>query len=119
MRSTSSTVAIADGLLYTADAGGTIYCLDSETGKLHWTHKTTPIWSSPLVADGKVYVAIRNGGLLVFAHGKEKNLLSHCMGGADLVATPAAANGVLYVASQRNLYALKQGSRGSLIPHDD
>jgi outer membrane protein assembly factor BamB len=119
MRSSASTVAIADGLLYTADAAGNIYCLDADTGKVHWTHATTSVWSSPLVADGKVYVATHNGGLLVFAQGSEKKLLSHSMGAKDLVATPAAANGVLYIASQRHLYALKQGSHGSLVPHED
>lgn len=119
MRSSASTVAIADGLLYSADASGAIYCLDADTGKLQWKHSADPVWSSPLVAEGKVYVPAHNGGLLVFAHGREKKLLSHSMRGKDLVSAPAAANGVLYIASQRHLYALKQGSLGSLVPHDE
>ena len=119
MRSTSSTVAIADGLLYTADASGVIYCLDAETGKLYWTQHTAPIWSSPLVADGKVYVGTHTKGLLVFAHSKEKKLLSNTLGHADIVGSPAAANGVLYVATQKHLYALKLGKTGGLVVHGE
>ena len=47
-------VAIADGLLYTADAAGTVYCFDADTGNLYWTHAGAAGWSSPLVAAGKV-----------------------------------------------------------------
>ena len=119
LRSSASTVAIADGLLYSADAAGMIYCLDAETGQLQWTHSTQPVWASPLAVDGKVYVPVHNGGLLVFAQGRQKKLLAHLMGSKDLVSAPAAANGVLYIASQRHLYALKVGSRGGLIAHDD
>ncbi len=120
VRSTSSTVAISDGLLYTADASGMIYCLNADTGKLYWTHKTRTIWSSPLIADGKVYVGVHHGGLLVFAHSKEKKLLSHNMGREDIVASPAVANGVLYVASQKYLYALQAGQTGGLVaPSND
>ena len=45
IRSSVSTVAIADGLLYTADAGGTVYCLDAETGRS--TGRTRPRPSGP------------------------------------------------------------------------
>jgi outer membrane protein assembly factor BamB len=114
MQSTASTVAIADGLLYTGDAGGTVYCLDADTGKVFWTHKTAPVWSSPLVADGKVYVGTHLHGLLVFAHGREAHLLSENMGRADIVASPAVAHGVLYVATQKHLYALELGKSGGL-----
>ncbi|MCY3019143.1 MAG: PQQ-binding-like beta-propeller repeat protein [Planctomycetota bacterium] len=119
MCSCASTVAIADGLLYTADAGGTIYCLDADTGAVCWTHKTAPVWSSPLVADGKVYVGTHGRGLLVFAHGRTKTLLSQNMTGGDIVASPAAARGVLYVASQRHLYALERGKTGALVEHGE
>lgn len=116
MRSSGTTVAIADGLLYTADAAGNIYCLDSESGRLYWRHKaTTPIWSSPLIADGKVYLGTHGSGLLVFEHSKEKKLLSQNMPGADIVASPAIANGVLYIASQKHLYAIESGKTGGLV----
>ena len=47
IRSSCSTVAIRDGLLYTADVGGNVYCLDADTGRLYWKYKTNPVWSLP------------------------------------------------------------------------
>ena len=50
-----STVAVADGLLYAAVLSGWLYCLDAETGRLHWRYDSlAAIWSSPVVADGWV-----------------------------------------------------------------
>ena len=115
IRSTCSTVAIADGLLYTADASGVIYCLDADTGEVHWTHKTVPVWNSPLIADGKVYIGTCGNGLLVFAHSKDKKLLASNLPGDEIVASPATAHGVLFVATQKRLYALKEGVTGDLV----
>jgi hypothetical protein len=64
-------------------------------------------------------VPVHEGGLLIFAQGREKKLLAHLMGNKDLISSPAAANGVLYITSQRNLYALKEGSHGGLTKHEE
>ena len=104
-----STVAVADGLLYTADLNGFFYCLDAGTGKQHWRHDTfAAIWGSPLVADGKVYLGTTDGEVLVVEHGpKLKELaLNDVLG--TVYSTPAAANGVLYVATRRAVFALEQ-----------
>ena len=101
-----STVAIADGLIYVAETFGTIHCIDEKTGTVQWTHEISGrIWNSCLVADGKVYVATSKG-LLVFAAGKEEKLLRNIKIGSGCYCTPCAANGVLFVASQKYLYAL-------------
>ena len=103
-----STVAVADGLVYAADYAGKLHCLDAETGQLYWLHETKQdIWSSPLVADGKVYLGTRKG-LSVLAAGKEKRPLAEIRLGTPVWSVPAAANGVLYVASQRYLWAVKE-----------
>jgi outer membrane protein assembly factor BamB len=114
IRNTACTPAIADGLLYTGDAAGNIYCLDADTGKPYWKHNTSPVWGSPLVADGKVYVPSRTNGMLVFAAGREKKLLSQSKGLAKMSSSPAAANGVLYIATDDFLYALADGKTGGL-----
>ena len=115
IKSSCTTVSVADGLLYTADASGRIYCLDADTGALYWQHQADSVWSSPLVADGKVYVTTQ-GGLLVFAAGKHKTLLSQAKSQEKegMVASPAAANGAIYVASDKLLYALQAGKTATL-----
>lgn len=111
IRSSASTVAIADGLLYSADASGMVYCLDAETGNVYWTHKTASVWASPLLADGKVYVPTYGKGLLVLAAGKEKKVIFESPVHSVMAASPAVANGVLYFANQRYLYAVQAGAQ--------
>jgi outer membrane protein assembly factor BamB len=103
-----STPSIQDGLVYVADCGGRVHCVDAETGKPCWTHDAgAEIWASTLVADGKVYIGTRRGHFWILAAGKEKKVISEIKLDGPMHATPVAANGVLYVASMRNLYAVK------------
>jgi outer membrane protein assembly factor BamB len=103
-----STIAISDGLLFTADMHGIVYCLEAETGKVLWRHEAgIGIWGSPLVADGKVYLGTNGKGLLIFAAAREKRII-HDSGRLGVVSLPAAANGVLYIASHHALFALKR-----------
>jgi outer membrane protein assembly factor BamB len=104
---TMSTCAVQDGMVYAAELSGLIHCLDAATGKVHWTHDTKArIWSSPYLADGKVYMGNDTGSVFVFAHGKEKKLLAENSMPGPVRATPVAANGVLYVMTNNKLFAL-------------
>jgi len=109
---TLSTVSIADGLLYAADVAGTIHCLDADTGKRRWTFETGELISgSTLVADGKVYVGSEKGNLWVLAAGPELRLLGKVPLGSAIYTTPVAANGCLYVATCKHLFAFSQEAR--------
>jgi outer membrane protein assembly factor BamB len=106
-----SSVAISDGLLYATDLAGHIHCLDEKTGKPYWVHNTeAETWSTPLVADGKVYVNTKKK-LVVLAAGKEKKLISEITLGAAAYETPVAANGTLYICSQSYLWAVQKGAK--------
>ncbi|MBI3269029.1 MAG: PQQ-binding-like beta-propeller repeat protein [Planctomycetes bacterium] len=103
-----STVSIADGLVYAADYAGSIHALDAETGTAYWVQPTgSHIWGSTFVADGKVYVGTEDGELWVLAAGKEANVLAKVSLEEPIYSTPVAANGVLYVATQTRLYAVR------------
>jgi outer membrane protein assembly factor BamB len=107
-----STVAVAGGLVYAADLAGWVHCLDADTGQILWTHQTRqPIWSSPFVADGKVYVGTQRKYLWVFRAGRKKELLAKTRMHYGVAATPVTANGTLYVASHRFLYAVRRDGR--------
>lgn len=108
---TLSTVSVADGLLYVADYAGRLHCLDAETGKRYWQHDAgRPIWSSTLVADGKVHLGTGRNLFWVLDHGKQLKVINRIRMPDRIFTTPTAANGVLYVATNKRLYAVG-GSR--------
>jgi outer membrane protein assembly factor BamB len=108
-RSFSSTAVTEDGLVFIADYTGILRCLSADTGKEHWSHDLKGrVFCSPLCADGKVYIGTEAGRLTVAEAKREKKILDEVRFDGPIYATPVAANGVLYIASQRTLYAFQQ-----------
>ena len=108
LKHSCSTPAVAGALTFVADTGNkTLNCVETATGKELWTHRVTgAIWSSPLVADGKLYFGTRSGKFYIFAASREKKLLCETTFDDPISAALAAANGVVYVATDETLYAL-------------
>jgi len=106
---TLSKVAVADGLVYAADLRGFVYCLEAATGKLLWSHDLfAQVWGAPLVADGRVYIGDEDGDMAVLRAGRSKELLHEVNMGNAIYTTPAASDGVLYVATRGRLFAIQQ-----------
>ena len=104
-----STPAIHQGLVFVADCGRTVHCVDAATGKPYWTHETRgEIFGSPLVADGKVYIGTRRGDFWIFAADKQKKVIAAVEFDGSICASPVAANGVLYVATLKRLWAFQK-----------
>ena len=98
-----------DGFVYAADLRGFLYAIDAATGKLTWSHDLFgAIWGSPLVADGRIYIGDEEGDLAVLRTGPKKELLFTVNMGDSIYTTPAAADGVLYVATRSKLFAIRQ-----------
>lgn len=110
------TPAIYDGLVFIADCGRKMHCVDAATGRACWTQDVQgEVWASPLVADGKVYLGTRSGQFWVFAASREKKVLSTFEFGTPISGTATAANGVLYVATMNRLYALQKGAQSGKL----
>ena len=106
------TPAIREGLVFIGDCGHLLHCVDAASGEPCWTHELDgEAWASPLVADGKVYLGTRNGSFYVFAAQRQKKLFSTIALHSPISSTATAANGVLYVATLTDLYALQEPSR--------
>ncbi len=110
-----STLAIADGLVYAAGFDGRLHCLDAETGNCLWIHEAGgPVWGSPLVADGKVYLGTGKKTLWVLAAGKKLKVINRIRMCDAVYTTPTAANGMLYVVTNQHLYAVGKPTEGRL-----
>ena len=100
------TPAVKDGLLYIADCGRGMHCIDAATGAVVWEDEIKgEAWASPMVADGKVYLGTRSGDFYVWSTGREKKLLHSLKFPAPISGTVSVANGRLYVASMTTLYS--------------
>ncbi|MBL7218643.1 MAG: PQQ-binding-like beta-propeller repeat protein [Phycisphaerae bacterium] len=109
---TMSTCSILDSLLYVSDYTGNLHCFDPDTGKRHWVHETkSPLWSSTFAVDGKVFLGTENSELWVLKAGKEKKVLNKIRLLEKMANTPTVANGVLYIATGRYLYAIASDDR--------
>jgi outer membrane protein assembly factor BamB len=104
---TVSTVSVADGLVYLAEFAGVVHCMNAADGHELWHHDTEGhIWGSTLLADGKIYVGNESGAVFIFQPGKEDKLLEQIDMKEAIYSTPVAANGVLYISTTSNLYAI-------------
>lgn len=110
MHGALGSVAIAGGLLMAADGAGMVHCLDAKTGARHWAYDAfATVVSSPLIVDGKVYVADEDGDIAVFqldADPRSAQPIAEILMENRVNSSPVFANGVLYVASQNTLFAI-------------
>jgi outer membrane protein assembly factor BamB len=112
IRRSISTASVKDGLVYYPDFSGFLYCLDAKTGKEVWMHDMfAAMWSSTMVADGKVYLGDEDGDVVVMQHGRTKKLLAEPNMGSSVYSTVVTANGVMYVMTRNNLFAIQQGAQ--------
>jgi outer membrane protein assembly factor BamB len=105
---TLSTCAIQDGLVFEAELGGYLHCLDARTGKEYWNHDLkAAVWGSPSWIDGKVYIGDEDGDIFVFAASKEKKLIAQHDMKTPVKSTPVAVDGVLYIMTDNQLFAIQ------------
>jgi outer membrane protein assembly factor BamB len=110
---TLSTCAVHGGLVYAAELDGFLLCLDARTGERYWeADLRASVWASPLWADGRVYLPDDAGTVHVFAHGKEKRVRQPVDMDEGIKAPVVVAGDVLYVTTDKHLYAIAARPRG-------
>lgn len=94
--------------VYMVKNGGIVSCLVAKTGELKYQDKLRsggPYYSSPVVGDGKIFVASRRGTVTVFEPGDDFNILAHNKLNEKIMATPAIVDGKIYVRTDKSLFA--------------
>lgn len=106
MHRTLSSVVVHDGIVIAPDFSGLVHCLDARTGERFWIHDTkSQIATSPLIVGDKVFVA-NEIAVFIFELSKEKNLIGMREASSLIEASPVYANGVLYVTTRDELFAI-------------
>ena len=101
-----------NGVLYTVKDGGILTALDAASGKVLRQGRITgaidKFFSSPVAADGKIYLASETGKLAVLKAGADWEVLAVNDFAEPAYATPAIADGRLYVRIHQTIYCFAQ-----------
>jgi outer membrane protein assembly factor BamB len=105
-----------DGHLYFMnDNSGTAFCLEAATGKVVYEERVPragQVYASALLADGRIYYLTRDGRTFVVAAKPQYELLAtNDLRDGDrslFHATPVAADGRLFIRSDKALYCLEK-----------
>ena len=104
------TPAVSDGRLYVCFDRGELACLDTETGDQVWRRRLernrTAYSSSPILANGKIYVTREDGTTFVVAAGDEYQLLAKNVLDEKTLATPVFADNRVYIRTFEHLYCI-------------
>ncbi len=102
------------GILYMVNDNGIVTMLDPNTGALIKQGRLTgapgPVFASPIAADGNVFFTTEAGAVVVVAPDRDLTVKMVNDLGEDTYATPAFADGRLYVRTTQALYAFGAAS---------
>jgi outer membrane protein assembly factor BamB len=107
------TPLIYHGRLYVLNNNGAFAGYKLATGeelfRERLTHGGSGFSSSPVAADGKIYLPSEDGDIFVVGAGSEFELLATNPMGELLMASPALSDGVMYVRTESTLFAVGSG----------
>ena len=102
-----SSPALFNGLLFYVDDGGIVSCVDVKTGEALYRERLGGKFSSsPIVADGKLYFGSREGVVSVVEAGKTFKLLAQNKLDGQIMASPAAFDGTIFIRTDKALYRI-------------
>ena len=101
---------VSDGkYLYIVNDRGIIWCLDGKTGQEIYGPqriKTGTYSSSPVLADGKIYVTNEDGLTTVIKAGPKFEVLAENALNDYCLSSPAISNGQIFMRTAQNLYCV-------------
>jgi outer membrane protein assembly factor BamB len=100
---------IYQGVLYMVNEGGIVTTLNPETGEVLKQGRLTgalgAYFASPIAGDGHIYFTSEPGAISVLPPGGDLTAIAVNQLGEECVATPALADGRIYIRSRTGLFA--------------
>jgi outer membrane protein assembly factor BamB len=114
----TATPALHDGKLYVFADNGLLSVFDAATGEPHYAQARLPKpyanKASPIVANGRVYLATEDGDVVVVATGAKLNVLAtNTLADQSFIASPIAVGNALYLRSRTHLFAIAEHQNAS------
>jgi outer membrane protein assembly factor BamB len=101
------TPVVKDDRLFLWGDDGIVQCLEVSSGKLIWRERVgARFYGSPVWVSGRLYCISKKGEVVVLAAADKFELLARIPLGEASFATPAVADGVLYLRTRSQLLAL-------------
>ncbi|RLT06678.1 MAG: serine/threonine protein kinase [Planctomycetota bacterium] len=101
--------------LFIVKKGGLSSSFDATTGKTHWElnriRNIGDYYASPVAGDGKIFVTGENGFIVVLEQGPKLKVLATNDVGESCVATPAIADGRLFVRGRETLFCFGEDEK--------
>jgi outer membrane protein assembly factor BamB len=102
----SSPLAV-NGLLYVATTYGVLACYDAKSGEKLWSQEYgDSFYSSPVYADGKVYITDMTGKTHIVKATRDYQLIGTPELGEKAVCSPIFQDGKVYLRGMNNLYCI-------------
>jgi outer membrane protein assembly factor BamB len=104
-----SPILYGDYLYLTSDRG-VLTCLDAKTGEVKYEGGRVPIpasfTASPVAFDGKILLTSEDGDTFVIKAGPKHEIIATNSIGEPVYASPAMADGNIFIRGERNLYCI-------------
>jgi outer membrane protein assembly factor BamB len=101
--------------IHVVKSGGVSSCFDASTGETVWDRTRLrnfgDYYASPVAGDGKVYIAGRNGFVLVLDDKPELEVLARNDMGGEIFATPAIAEGRLFIRTRDKVLCVSEETK--------
>lgn len=104
-----SPILYGDYLYLTTDRG-ILTCLDAKTGEVKYEGGRVPIpatfTASPVAVDGKILLTSEDGDTFMVKAGPKHEILGSNSVGEPVYASPAIADGKIFIRGEKNLYCI-------------
>ena len=99
---------LVDDLLFLVDDGGIASCLEADTGRELWRERVGGNYSAALLySNGRIYCFSEEGKSTVLEAGRQFRPLATNELAEGFMASPAAADGALYLRTRTDLYRIE------------
>jgi outer membrane protein assembly factor BamB len=95
-----------DNYLFTTMTTGKVHCIDAATGKILWIENMGLQYSSPVIANGLVYMPNDEGIITVIKPGLKFEFIAKNAIGERMNASPAISNGKIYLRGYQHLFCI-------------